>query len=293
MFGFRIDSADGVDLRPALLRTLTELYVQKPTHSLQEERHFTELALRLIDVVDAAEQQAAAERLLAYGRAPNAVLLRLAERLAGMQAAADRAKRPDADEAAFLPDTVPAGPEELNEIFFSAGPAERRLILEALDYASIAPAPAPRSFYIHDAVQRLGAAALARATDQFARILADALGIAEVLAMRIATDPHGEPVTCAARALAMPADVVQRILLFLDPAIGENPARVCELMRLHEEMPQDSARRLLSIWRRASSARTLRHQPFHYDDEAPHARAASSPARRVARPFERGRRNTG
>ena len=40
---------DGVDIQPTLLRVLTDLYVQKATHTSEEERHYTELALRLID----------------------------------------------------------------------------------------------------------------------------------------------------------------------------------------------------------------------------------------------------
>jgi len=42
-----------VDIRPTLLRAMIDLYVQKPTHTEQEEQHFTKLALRLIDLVDA------------------------------------------------------------------------------------------------------------------------------------------------------------------------------------------------------------------------------------------------
>ncbi|HYP10212.1 MAG TPA: DUF2336 domain-containing protein, partial [Xanthobacteraceae bacterium] len=34
-------------MRPTLLRVLTELYVQRPTHTADEEHHYTELALRL------------------------------------------------------------------------------------------------------------------------------------------------------------------------------------------------------------------------------------------------------
>ena len=45
---------DGVDIKPTLLRVVTDLYVQKPQHSAEEERHYTELAVRLIDQVDAA-----------------------------------------------------------------------------------------------------------------------------------------------------------------------------------------------------------------------------------------------
>ncbi len=40
---------DGVDIRPTLVRVLTDLYVQKPAHTAEEERHYTELVLRLIN----------------------------------------------------------------------------------------------------------------------------------------------------------------------------------------------------------------------------------------------------
>ena len=37
---------DGTNARPVLLRVLTELYVEKPTHSADEEQQFVELMLR-------------------------------------------------------------------------------------------------------------------------------------------------------------------------------------------------------------------------------------------------------
>src|SRR2546421_12969432 len=66
-----------VDIRPALLRVLTDLYVQKPAHSRQEEQHYTELALRLIEAVDVATRRTISMRLASYGRAPAPVLDRL------------------------------------------------------------------------------------------------------------------------------------------------------------------------------------------------------------------------
>ncbi|MGB7076774.1 MAG: hypothetical protein WBD53_06260, partial [Xanthobacteraceae bacterium] len=48
----RVGLRGGVDMRPTLLRVLTDLYVQKLTHTVDEERHYTELALRLLDAVD-------------------------------------------------------------------------------------------------------------------------------------------------------------------------------------------------------------------------------------------------
>src|SRR5271155_4439331 len=53
----------GVDMRPTLLRVLTDLYVQKLTHTPDEQRHYTELALRLLDAVDVATRASVASRL--------------------------------------------------------------------------------------------------------------------------------------------------------------------------------------------------------------------------------------
>ena len=53
----------GVDMRPTLIRVLTDLYVQKLTHTADEERHYTELALRLLDGVDVATRATVAARL--------------------------------------------------------------------------------------------------------------------------------------------------------------------------------------------------------------------------------------
>ena len=69
---------DGVDIRPTLVRVLTDLYVQKPSHSAEEERHYTELALRLIDSVDCVTRATIAKKLSAYAGAPPAIARRLA-----------------------------------------------------------------------------------------------------------------------------------------------------------------------------------------------------------------------
>ena len=73
----------GVDIRPTLLRVLTDLYIQKSTHTPHEDQHFTELALRLIDVVDESTRAAVAARLSKHPGTPKAVLARLAELLQG------------------------------------------------------------------------------------------------------------------------------------------------------------------------------------------------------------------
>jgi len=55
---------EGVDIRPTLLRVLTDLYVQAHKHTPDEERQFVELTSRLIEQVDDATR-AAVRALLA------------------------------------------------------------------------------------------------------------------------------------------------------------------------------------------------------------------------------------
>jgi hypothetical protein len=68
---------EGVDIRPTLLRVLTDLYVQADAHSGDEERQFVELTSRLIDEVDDATRAAVRARLAIYPGAPAEVLMKL------------------------------------------------------------------------------------------------------------------------------------------------------------------------------------------------------------------------
>src|ERR1700680_1827025 len=73
-----LGSGSQIDMRPTLLRVLTDLYLQRPAHTPEDERYYTELALRLIDATDLAARAALAERLASYPSAPHAVISRLA-----------------------------------------------------------------------------------------------------------------------------------------------------------------------------------------------------------------------
>src|SRR5207253_8472733 len=68
---------EGVDIRPTLLRVLTDLYVQASKHTTDEERQFVELTSRLIDQVDDATRAAVRARLAIYPNAPDATLRKL------------------------------------------------------------------------------------------------------------------------------------------------------------------------------------------------------------------------
>ena len=153
---------DGVDIRPTLLRVLTDLYVQKPTHSAEEEAQYVELALGLIEAVDAPTRAAAIASLSAYPGAP-AIVLR---KLTGSQS-------PDGGDDTVSTDTKTG---DLVEVFFAAGAEERRLILINLDVGAVT-APRRPAAASSEVIRRLEAAALQRNAGEFSRMLERALGI--------------------------------------------------------------------------------------------------------------------
>jgi len=128
-------------------------------------------------------------------------------------------------------------------------------------------------------IRRLENAALQRNPGEFARMLERALGIGRALAERIARDPSGEPIVVAARALGMTAAVLQRILLFLNPVIGQSVERVYDLARLYDELAPAAAERMLTIWRQAGGRSRPPHESVPWDDERRDARSLSTPAR--------------
>lgn len=271
---------DGVDVRPTLLRVLTDLYVQKPVHSADEETQYVELALGLIDAVDAATRTAVAASLASYRAAPPAILAKLA----GAQIQAGAKSEPKSE----APDAEPDA-DNLLETFFAATSDDRRLILLNLDAAASRSArlAAPAS---GEVIKRLENAALQRNVGEFGRTLERALGVSRALAERVARDPSGEPIVVAARALGMKAAVLQRILLFINPAVGQSVQRVFDLAQLFDELTREGAERMLAIWRqagRAGAAPRPAHEPVYGDDEARSARSLASPApHRTAHPGE-------
>ena len=158
------------------------------------------------------------------------------------------------------------------------------MILLNLEYAPLTPAAPVLQQVAHDAIRRLEMAALSHNTESFAQEVERALHIPRSLARRLIEDQSGEPVLVLAMALGMPADVLQRILLCLNPAISHSVLRVYELSALYEEMVPQSALRLIAIWQTTPSsmqrpaAQRPAHQPQHYDDgkqqPAPPARPA-------------------
>jgi hypothetical protein len=256
---FDLALRDGVDIRPTLLRVLTDLYVQKPFHTRYEEAQYVELATGLIESVDAPTRAAVAARLQDYPAAPAAVLGKL-------QVSAGATPRA----------TVAPQADDLAELFFSAAADERRLII-----ANLLPQPGARPSRpaSGESLARLEAAALQRNPAEFARTLRVALAIAPALAERIVGDATGEPLVIAAKALGMPAATLQRILLFLNPVIGQSVGRVYELAALFDEISAESAEQMVAIWR-GTQRRAPVHETAAYDDERRSARSFASHDRR-------------
>lgn len=310
---------DGVDIRPTLLRVLTDLYIQKPSHSGEEERHYTELALRLIDSVDVATRVTIAKKLGAYAGTPPMVARRLARDVIAVAEPVlrhSRALSPEdlasivrdlgPDHAAILDErreTIPpvgisalqsrrpvapaaqTSPAEsdirLAELFFSAEPSARRTLLMSLGSVE---AEKPQSVQPVETNRALEAAALGRDRTHFTKLLEGALGISPEQAERIVGDPSGEPLLVAAKTLAMPSVALQRILMFIDPAIGESVQRVFDLAGLYERISADAAHTIVASLRGHEPVRPRRpaHRPMYYDDEAARSRRGSAVRRPAA-----------
>jgi len=251
---FDLACRDGVDIRPTLLRVLTDLYVQKPTHSTEEEVQYVELALGLIDAVDAPTRNAVAARLTSYSAAPAAILRRL-----GLSAS-EAAPAESLNEA------------DLAEVFFAASSEERRLILTHFD-AAIAGDPPRRLAAPSDLIGRLEQAAMQHNEGEFCRSLERALGVSHTIAERITRDTTGEAIVVAAKTLGMKAPVLQRILLVLNPQIGQSIERVYDLARLYDELSPASAERMAAIWRRSGGQTKPHYEPIYADDGRTSARS--------------------
>jgi hypothetical protein len=270
---------DGIDMRPTLLRVLTDLYLQRPTHTAEDERYYTELALRLIDATDVSQRAALAARLARYPSAPRLVVERLARdtiEVAGPVLAHSPCLTPDALEtiaqvcggvhaeiiarrtADWPTTTTPsrvgstaAEASELSELFYAAGPTERRLILVNLDYAMLTPSQ-PLATIQQTDVWRLESAVLRHNTEAAVCELERTLGISPAQARRIFNDESGEPIVVAAKAMNFPGDVLPRMLLFMNSRFGQSVDRVYELAELFSQISVDAARRMIAIWRAAA-----------------------------------------
>ena len=298
---------EGVDIRPTLLRVLTDLYVQAAKHTEAERRQFSELASRLIDGVDDATRAAVRAKLAVCDDTPDTIAAKL-----GL-APAPRAQTPlpSWTAAPIVPDseaeiatdmttaspttTRPAAPPQLamrpadaaaiDRMFDAAKGLERVRILQNLDSSPLLPAVRPGPRRAARAVETLEMAAYACDLDSFALELSSVLLLPMRAAERVVGDPTGEPLACACKAVGMPEEVFQRVLLFLMPERGASVMEVFRLARLYAVLSERASLIMVSVWRGATVAHTqARYSAGLYDDERRRARPAASRPQPVARP---------
>lgn len=306
-----LGSRNALDMRPTLLRVLTDLYVHRLSHTPAEERHYTELALRLLEAVDVPTRAAVARRFASYLSPPLRVMQWLARDVPEVSAELRRhpllqppgvaeptalnfiatsAAAPTAIDEQQFPTETPrvvdvATAGELNDLFFAANAEERRLILVNLTIVAPIAAENVRVSRDPEGGERLEAAALTDKIDDFARQLARALNIPGEQARRLVRDDSGETVVIAAKALGMAREVLYRILMFLNPAIGHSVERVHALAALYDELTPAAAEGMVAIWQalHASQRANAKHRPLASEDEK----------RRRARPIVSARRRAG
>lgn len=309
---------EGMDIKPTLLRVLTDLYVQAPRHTPEERASFTELTLRLVGSVDPATHQAVAEKLRAHPDTPDAV--RVALGLTPAETPADIAQDSTADppietipivehaephviaepatepEPVWMPAPASLAPPPiatnaaeaearsddqaaLTDRFFAATPAERADILAELATCE-APAPAlPPIDGGYVAVFNLERAVLSKDRAAAVLYLGKILALPPALARRIVDDPSGEPFLVCARMLAMPIEVLQRCLMFINTAVGHSPLNVFRLSALYPEITPLAAAAMVASWQGKRIARPRpRHQTMAETTEVRHRAVEARPA---------------
>jgi uncharacterized protein DUF2336 len=292
---------EGVDIRPTLLRVLTDLYVQAVAHSSDEQRQFVELSSRLIDQVDDATRAAVRARLAVYPGTPAEVLRKLGLRSTSADArvplAAEIPAAPVAPPPPKAPPTEaqlrmasnlsmrPNDAAEISDMFFAASSSERALILHNLRETPLKAAariPAPRAAR---AIQILEMAAFAADIENFTLELGEVLILPSRIAAQVVNDPAGEPLACTLKALDMSSPVFQRVLLFLKPEFGSSVNTVYRLSRLYDRLSERSALVMLAAWRGSTMAVTrAKYRASLYDDERQRARSTSAQTRPAVQP---------
>jgi hypothetical protein len=291
---------EGVDIRPTLLRVLTDLYVQANAHSADEARQFVELTSRLIDQVDDATRGAVRARLAIYPATPPEVLRRL-----GLKPSSPDAPMPLAREIPAKPAEAPTvklpseaqmrmasnlsmqpkDAAEINEMFSRASASERALILHNLPETPLRASARIPSARATRAIQTLEMAAFAADMENFTLELGEALILPSRVAVQVVGDPGGEALACAMRALDMPSAVFQRVLMFLNPEFGSSVNHVYRLSRLYDRLSERSALIMLAAWRGSTMAVTrAKYRPALYDDERHRARPAVAQTRPAVQP---------
>lgn len=289
---------EGVDIRPTLLRVLTDLYVQAASHTDDEERQFVELTSRLIEEVDDATRAAVRARLSVYPRTPVAIMAKLGlkpsrpdQRIPLARSIKPgeppmRPAKPMSEAELRLASTLSMQPNdapEITEMFFSADASERGAILSNLAETPLKPSARIAAGRAARAIQILEMAAFAVDAENFALELGDALMLPSSIAERVVRDGGGEPLACAAKALGMPGPVFERVLLFLNPELGSSVTRVYRLSRLYQVLGERTALIMVAAWRGASLAVTrAKYRPSLYDDDHHHRVRSTAPQTRPA-----------
>jgi hypothetical protein len=288
---------EGVDIRPTLLRVLTDLYVQANAHSSDEEQQFIELTSRLIDQVDDATRAAVRARLAIYPATPAEILKKLglkpfsAERRVlftedtpASPSTAAPVKAPSEAQLRMASNLSmqPKDAAEINDMFVRASASERALILHNLADTPLRASARIPTVRAKRAVETLEMAAFVGDIENFTLELGETLILPSRVATQVVDDPGGEPLACAAKALAMPGAVFQRVLLFLKPEFA-SVNNVYRLSRLYDRLSERSALIMLAAWRGSTMAVTrAKYHPGLYDDERLRVRSAPAQTRTAA-----------
>src|ERR1700761_1147369 len=189
---------EGVDIRPTLLRVLTDLYVQASAHSFDEQRQFVELTSRLIDQVDDATRAAVRARLAIYPGVPLEILTRLGLKPAQADAPMPMARetppppsapppqRPLTEAESRMASNIsmqPTDAAQICELFARANSGERAEILHNLAESPLKASPRIPQSRASRSIEALEMAAFVTDAENFIREISETLILPHRIAM--------------------------------------------------------------------------------------------------------------
>lgn len=276
------------DLPEAILRALIDRGGACAAFVLQHALHADETTLcTMADMTDAGQASAIARRpALSAGLAlilaehPDAGVVRtLGENPAvalepDLEARLCERAETDPGLAEVLAARRDLSPGQRAKLFLQAGAITRRRIVAEI--AALARLDPPRRFRAMAAdLAAIDEAACAGDSAAMTGILSRLLRLPVLQAQNLVADEGGEALIVALKAIDCPEEIVVRLLIRLDPALGASVARVFGLVEFFRSLETRTALRLLASFTDASfgEADLAAHQPASDPAVRPERRA--------------------
>ncbi|MBZ0217913.1 MAG: DUF2336 domain-containing protein [Fimbriimonadaceae bacterium] len=209
-----------------------------------------EIACEIVYALIAREEPAV---LLAVARNAGAridsdAMARLTDLSAQDNELTDAMIRRDEDNAASLGRLFWTADSDLRHQILDSNISQSNVPSDEMNSLKYAPIRVSGLIERREALQGLAALLTSQRLNEFQIFLAQMLGISRRLAMRITSDPGGEPFAIACKAAAFPGNAFTTLLLLYNPQVSQSVQRVYALSDLYEELSSDVCWTFMEMW---------------------------------------------